>query len=91
MIDKIKEYKEFIDSFDLLTRNSYRMSYKLKLSIKVNSDKMRNWKYILVGNSIEDINNQIDALFNDDLELKSEWQNIRLNIIDTNKTQLKLF
>ena len=91
MIDKIKEYKEFIDSFDLLTQNSFRMSYKLKLSIKVNSDKMRKWSYVLVGNSIEDINNQIDILFNNDLELKSEWQNIRLNIIDTNKTQLKLF
>ena len=91
MIDKIKEYKEFIQDFDLLTFNNFRMKNKLKLYLKVDTNKMRKWSYILEGDSIKDINDQIDILFNDSLELNSEWNDIRLNIIDTNKTQLKLF
>lgn len=91
MIDKIKEYKEFIHDFDLSTFNNFRMKNKLRLYLKVDTFKMRKWSYILEGNSIKDINDQINILFNDDLELNSKWNDIRLDIIDTNKTQLKLF
>lgn len=35
--------------------------------------------------------NGIEELFKDKLYLKTNWQDIRLNCIDTNESQLKLF
>ena len=78
-----------IRSYELLTSKNFRMKNKLKLYIY--STYTNKYCYTFVGDSFKELECQVSEIFNNDIYLKSNWDDIRLNIIDTNKTQLKLF
>ncbi len=93
MIDNLKKYKKYINSYYILTKNNYRMKDKLRIYISTNEKYMRLGSYILTANSINDLNLQIEELFNDYLELKTSIRDVlsKSDNNHVNKNQLKLF
>ena len=89
MLDKLKEYKRYIIDYDLMTKASFRQKDKLRLYIRCKD--MRNYSYTLTADSIQELNNEIEELFNDDLEVNTRIEDILLKEFVYNKDQLKLF
>ena len=89
MLDKLKEYKKYIIDYDLMTKASFRQNEKLRLYIRCKD--MRRYSYILIANSIQELNNEIESLFSDDLEVNTSIEDILLKEFVYNKDQLKLF
>ena len=89
MLDKLKEYKKYIIDYDLMTRASFRQKEKLRLYVRCKD--MRRYSYTLTASSIQELNNEIEELFNDDLEVNTRIEDILLKENVYNKDQLNLF
>ena len=89
MVDKLREYERYIVNCELLTKASFRQNEKLRLYIRCKD--MRRYSYTLTANSIQELNNEIEELFNDSLEVNTRIEDILLKEDVYNKNQLKLF